>query len=287
MNRIFNMDNAFFRFVNRAVDAVILNLLFLLSFVPLFLVIYYLHNLPSFALWVLLFLAVSPIGPAYTAMYYFCLKAVNNEEGYLTKDFFKSFKLNYKQGFVIALIMGFVIIFLATEIKYTYGLMTSGGGIGWRMLFFVLIGVAIIIYGTFIYVFPLLSRFDNKTLITIRNAGLMSLKHLSTTVPLFLIGLLCIFIGWYLSPMSFFFIFGTWVYVSAFFLNKVFDRYYTKENPDRYEEDYYLGGQAEDATSENTTSENTSSDTTSSEDASSDSAASEDTTSASDNADNQ
>lgn len=241
MNRFFNMDNGFWRFLTRCTDAVILNLLFLISTVPIFAAIYYGHNLPNIVIALLLAVAFSPIPAAYTAMYYFCLKAVKDEEGYLLQSFLKSFRLNYKQAFVIGLIMAVLGIFLSSEIKYTYDIMVGGGSILWRILFFILVGVAILLFTTFIYVFPLLSRFYNKTFILIRNAALMGLKHLATTVPLILIGLLALFIGWYIAPLSYFFIFGAWVYVSSVLLDKVFDRYYEKSNPDRFEEGYYLG----------------------------------------------
>ena len=92
---------------------------------------------------------------------------------------------------------------------------------------------------TFMYAFPILSRFDNKTFIIIRNAALMSIRHLPQTVPLLFIFGIMVLIGWFLMPVSIFFIFGAWVYISSIFFYKVLDRYMPKD--EHYDEDYYLG----------------------------------------------
>ena len=60
------------------------------------------------------------------------------------------------------------------------------------------------------YAFPILSRFDNNTFTIIRNAALMSIRHFPQTVPLlFIFGIMAL-IGWFLMPVSIFFIFGAW-----------------------------------------------------------------------------
>ena len=48
---------------------------------------------------------VVTIGPSIAAMFYVTLKMVRNEESYIVRGFFKSFKQNLKQGIVINLIM--------------------------------------------------------------------------------------------------------------------------------------------------------------------------------------
>lgn len=68
-------------------DLIILNLLFLLCCIP-----------------------IVTIGPAITAMYYVTMKMVRNEEAYIARSFFKSFKENFKQGLGIWLIALVLII---------------------------------------------------------------------------------------------------------------------------------------------------------------------------------
>lgn len=218
MSRIFDADNAFFRFMSRVADALILNLFFLITSIP-----------------------IVTIGASYTAMYYYCTKAIGNEEGYLWKSYWKSFKTNFVQGFLMELFFVVVGVILYVDLKYLYGNAFNGGGFGWRLLFFIVVGMAILAAVTFLYAFPLLSRFENTTFNIIRNAAFMSLRHLPQTVPLILIFGLAAFIGWAMFPVSIFFIVGAWVYVSSIFFYKILDRYMPKD--ERYDEDYYLGAE--------------------------------------------
>ena len=225
MSNLFSMDNLFFRFMSRVADALILNFFFLITSIP-----------------------VVTMGASYTAMYYYCTKAVANEEGYLWKSYWKSFKLNFKQGFFMELIFGIAALIIYVDIKYLYQVAIVGDSFAWKLVFFIVIGIAILIAITFMYAFPILARFDNKTFQIIKNAVFMSLKHFSTTVPLILIALLCILIGWIMFPTSLLFIVGAWVYLSSILIYRVLDRYMPKD--EHYEEDYYLGAKPEEAVEE-------------------------------------
>ena len=82
MGKIFSLDSPFVQFMNRVADIMWLNILFVICCIP-----------------------VITIGASVTAMYYVTLKMVRNEESYITKSFFKSFKLNFKQATAIWLII--------------------------------------------------------------------------------------------------------------------------------------------------------------------------------------
>lgn len=221
-DRIFDMDNIFFRFMGRVADIIILNMLFLLTSIP-----------------------IVTIGSSYTALYYFSLKAVANEEGYLWKSYWKSFKLNFKQGFIMEVIFALIAWILYVDIRYLYQMGIVGNSFGWKLLFFAVIGITVLVIIMFIYAFPLLSRFDNKTSAILKNALFMGLRHLTQTVPLLLLAAVAVFAAWALFPLSIFFIVPTWVYLSSILLNKVIDRYIPKSESERYDEDYYLGAEAE------------------------------------------
>lgn len=216
MSRIFDADNAFFRFMSRVADAIILNIFFLITSLP-----------------------IATIGASYTAMYYYCTKAVANEEGYLWKSYWKSFKTNFVQGFLMEVFFVIVGAILYVDIKYLYGRITDGSGFGWRILFFIVVGMAVLAVLTFMYAFPILSRFDNTTFKIIKNAAFMSIRHLPQTVPLLLILGVAVLIGYLMWPVSMLFVVGAWVYISSIFFYKVLDRYMPKD--EHYDEDYYLG----------------------------------------------
>ena len=89
MNRLFDLDNPVMRFLGKLFDLMYLNLLFLLCSIP-----------------------IVTIGASLTAMYSVALKMVKNEETYIGKDFFKSFRMNFKQGtiiWILFLLIGWVM----------------------------------------------------------------------------------------------------------------------------------------------------------------------------------
>lgn len=216
MSDLFGEKNLFLNIATRVADTLILNTLFLVCCLP-----------------------IVTIGPAYTAMYYYCIKAVANEEGYVFKSFWKSFKTNFVQGMVLEIILALVAWIVYVDVKYMNDQFAQTGSMLWKILLFVVIGLAFMALITFIYAFPMLSRFDNKTFAIIRNSLFMAIRHMGQTVPLVLIFAVAAFIAYFLEPFSLLFIFGTWVYVSSIFFHKIFAKYMVNngvENPD----DMYL-----------------------------------------------
>lgn len=118
------------------------------------------------------------IGPSLTAMHYIALKIARNEEGYITRDFFKSFKRNFKQGTIIWLIMLFVILVLAGDffiINYS-GLEFNG------IIRSVLMAVALLVMFTSMFVFPVLAKFENTVFNIIKNAFFIGIAQLPKTI---------------------------------------------------------------------------------------------------------
>jgi len=132
MGNIFSLDGKFFTFMSKVADLIILNIIYCLCCIP-----------------------IITIGPATTALYYVTLKMVKNEESYIIKSFFKSFKLNFKQGAAIGLllmaaagiIVGDIYIMLSWNAKYKFILI---------VIFIFLLVVWMFIT---IYIFPLLATF--------------------------------------------------------------------------------------------------------------------------------
>ncbi len=86
MGRFFDLDSPLMSTLSKLADLIILNILVVICSLPLF-----------------------TIGASLTAMHYVVLKMVRNEEGYIIKSFFKSFKQNFKQATIIWLILLVVI----------------------------------------------------------------------------------------------------------------------------------------------------------------------------------
>ena len=135
MDRFFNMDNKFFTFMSRVADLIILNLLCIVCCIP-----------------------VVTIGPSIAAMFYVTLKMVRNEESYIVRGFFKSFKQNLKQGIVINLIMLAAALLLYFDISICR---STPGTIG-KVLMVLFMMILVVYLMIFLYIYPVLAKFYNQ-----------------------------------------------------------------------------------------------------------------------------
>ena len=127
-------------------------------------------------LWFIFSIPIFTIGASTTALYSVSLKIVRNEEGNLTKDFIKSFKQNFKQStsvWIILTLLG-TLLLIDGYILYHKGL----DNIFWTILlasYFVACVAYLLIS---LYIYPLISKFENKTLYVFKNALIIGLRFL-------------------------------------------------------------------------------------------------------------
>ena len=207
MGKIFSLDSPFVQFMNRVADIMWLNILFIICCIP-----------------------VITIGASVTAMYYVTLKMVRNEESYITKSFFKSFKLNFRQATVIWLILAIAGGLLA----FDYAIMTGRLGVSIEnstlasamQVFLIVVFIFYIFTATF--VFPVLSKFYNSIKNTIKNAFIMSIRHFPVTLACIAVGIIVALLIIYIPIMlmlSIFLLFSLAAYACSFLFVRVFDKY--------------------------------------------------------------
>ena len=200
MNGIFNMDGPFFRFGNAIADIIILSLV-----------------------WFVFSLPLVTVGASTTALFYVTTRRISNKEGYLLKDFFFSFKSNFKQATLLWLFWLALVALIITNISWlrTDGFNPSLASILFPLQIIILIELII----TMLYVFPLTARFDMKFFQTIKSAFFMANRHLLTTISC-----LCILIGIYLAAEIFFppiliVASGLYAYLSSYMIMQLFKKY--------------------------------------------------------------
>ena len=161
MGGIFNYDSPLMSGLGKIADLVILNLLTLLFCIP-----------------------IITIGPSVTACHYVALK-IRRGEGYVLKNFWKSFKENLGQSIVIWLILAINII-LCLFVTMFFKAGGTMGSIVKGILFVALVFWAFIAC----WVFPMQSKFINGVGTTIKNSFLFAFKYLFRTILMVLINLL-------------------------------------------------------------------------------------------------
>ena len=198
--------------MNRVADLMILNVLFVICCIP-----------------------VITIGPAVTALYYVTLKMARNEESYIAKSYFKSFKQNFRQGLVMWLIDLLLIGIFVLDFSVLNGRITGVENPGTPMFTVVrvvLMVLAFLMLFAFSFTFPVLAKFDNTIKNTYRNAFLMSIRHFPTALVTTLLWGVVLLSG-YLFPQviiaHLLILFSLAAFISSFLFVKAFDNYIPKE----------------------------------------------------------
>ena len=169
---MFNYENPVWQFMGRIADLMILNAIFIIFSLPIF-----------------------TIGAACTGMYYCLLKIVRGEDTYVWRDFWTSFKRNFKQATIIWLILIPFLAILSIDVLMWYNDPTLLP----KALKITTIIVICIVLAIAIYVFPILSHFDNTTSNTLKNAFLVSVINLPYTIYFMVLLLLPVLIL-YIDP---------------------------------------------------------------------------------------
>lgn len=131
---------------------------------------------------VLFSLPVITMGASLTAVFYVGMKLVRDEEGYVFRGFWKSFRQNLKQSIFIELIVALVAGILIVDIVVCYQWLHRGGNTWVMLLMFAVIGFLLVLSAVALYVFPMLAKFDNTVIGTIKNALLLCMHHLPQTI---------------------------------------------------------------------------------------------------------
>ncbi|MCR5686453.1 MAG: DUF624 domain-containing protein [Lachnospiraceae bacterium] len=212
MGRIFNYEGPVFSFLSRLADLFWLNLLFVVCSLPVF-----------------------TAGAAATALYYVTLKMAKDQEGYITRSYFKSFKDNFVQATAIwaMTLVVFAVMFLDIRIVTNRDLADAVGSRAVSNVVIVAVGVLLIaVMMTLTYVFPILAQFDNTVKNTIKNAFLISIRHLPYTFLMMIITAVPVVLIWFFPALLIliFIAFSAVAYINSKFYNKIFALYMPKND---------------------------------------------------------
>ena len=201
----FVIDSPVMRFLGRIGDIIILNLIFVVTALP-----------------------VITVGTALSALYTVAMKLARGEDPSVLREYIRAFWRNRKPATICWLIMAAAgaLIFLDFRLAGAFGgtLYTVV-----RLLLAMIFGVWML---TFLYLFPYIARFENTVFHSVKNALFLSAAHLPSTVMMLVIsvGLIVVTlftsrtfvigtIGWFFAG------FAAVAYVQSFLLSRIFAKY--------------------------------------------------------------
>jgi len=220
MDRIFNLDNPFFSFMGKIADLMLLNILFIVCSIP-----------------------IVTIGASWTALNYVCLKMKEQEEGYIIRKFFKSFKENFRQSTLMWLIYLALIIVLGLELVTFWNAEQTLFRISRMMVY---IGIVMWIL-MFFMSFALQSRFYNTIMGTLRNSVLLIFANAPRVIAMLgiLIGVLYLLTAFpndYVRSYTLLYVillgFAVQGFVNATMLQPVFKKLMPEEEAEERANDY-------------------------------------------------
>ena len=201
----FVIDSPVMRFLGRIGDIIILNLIFVVTALP-----------------------VVTVGMALSALYTVAMKLARGEDPSVLREYIRAFWRNRKPATICWLIMAAAgaLIFLDFRLVGAFGgaLYTVV-----RLLLAMIFGVWML---TFLYLFPYIARFENTVFHSVKNALFLSAAHLPSTVMMLVISIGLAVITLFTSRTFvigtiwwFFAGFAAVAYTQSFLFSRIFSKY--------------------------------------------------------------
>jgi len=155
MSNFFNPDNPVTKFLSLLCDLIMLNILFIVTSIP-----------------------IITIGCSISSLYNITLKIIRKENPYIIKSYFKAFKDNFKQSTIIWIPSAILLTFFLAEIQIIYTVIDpvyTNLQIPVLLMIFAVVSVLI-------YAFPMLSLYKNSTKQILKNSVLLSIGNVPTTI---------------------------------------------------------------------------------------------------------
>lgn len=154
--KIFDVDGPVYKFLSNLVALVELNFL-----------------------WMLCSLPIVTLGGATIAACDVSMKLIGEEEGHIARDFFRSFKRNFKTGIPY----GLLLLFCGYVVWLDFSLFEQIEG---NPMILLIMGIVAVFAFTlsFLFAFPLQARYENTLIRTLKNSADISIRYFVRTLTL-------------------------------------------------------------------------------------------------------
>ena len=196
MHNLLSPDNTVMQLISKIAYSAYLNLLWIICSVPIF-----------------------TIGASTTALFYTSLKLVSDDDAHITKAFFHSFRQNFKQGTIIWMILLGIGLIFGVDGYVLFHMRLSN--------VFLTILTAVFLVGLIAYtiilvwIFPLLSRFENTTKAMFKNSMMIGMRFLLCTFMMIAVYAVMAFVIIFVFTPAFIFGMGLCTLLCSFLCSKI------------------------------------------------------------------
>ena len=190
---MFSPDSKFMEIFGRITDLILLNILFLITCLPVF-----------------------TIGAATAALYTMCFRLMREEYSGIIKPYFKAFRDNFKTATAA---WGIVLVAALPALYYLSQTIQMEGVLRYSSLLFLLILAVVLMAAS--YGFPWISQFENTAVQSLKNGLILSISRLPRTAAVLAINLMPAIV-WFVNPELFIQVSFLWValyFAAAAYMN--------------------------------------------------------------------
>jgi len=174
-----------------------------------------------------------PVSAATTAMFYVTTRRITDRDGYLFRDYFRSFKNNFKLSMLVWVILALIGVVLYTNITNMAALEISPTLKMFLYPFQIVFFIELVLNA--LYIFVIIARFDMNLKDTVKTSVFMVHKHLLTTLMLAVL-LFGVLLAGDMYPLFYVVAPGAYAYVTAYLFIKIFKKYRPEIDEDPYAE---------------------------------------------------
>lgn len=191
MKDLFNLESPFMQMLTRIGDMIIINFLCLVCCLP-----------------------IITAGAALSATHRLMQDFVMENEGAMFKTFFRVFKENFKQSTLVWLIMVVITVSLVCDLMLVNAFFS---GTMATIMYILLAVLALVVYGTAAFLFPLLTRYTNTLKEHLFNALILAITRPHLTIGMVALHALPLII-FLLSPAVFVQTLVFWLFIGVAFI---------------------------------------------------------------------
>lgn len=204
MGRLFSYDSPIIQTINKIVDCVLLSILWLLFSIP-----------------------VITFGASTSALYYTVNKVIRHNRSHIWREFWRSFKGNFKQSTIVWLVLLVLFYILGVDYIFLTNAIKSGTAASWILGPFIVMAVLMVMIA--IYVFAYIARFQNNLKSIIKNSAFFAIRHLLRSIVLVVIlaaeVVVCLFV-----PITIIIVPTLGMYLITLVMESIFQKYMSIED---------------------------------------------------------
>ena len=171
-----NIDGPFYKTLTKITNYLILGVVWLIACAPIF-----------------------TIGPACTALYAAHHKVVKNGNGYVWSTFWQQFRANFKQSFLLGLIMLVIVAVFALDFYFML-IMGNAGKMDMLIIIFAVMAVLGVMWMQ--YWFPYISHIEDPVKTVLKNTLIMTFAHLPQSILILLVFGICAVVNIYVPALA-------------------------------------------------------------------------------------